>query len=707
MRHVDHGISPAALSPSRTGDAQREIEDFLQRPEAERSTRRAPFDEKLLRGGDVVMELFRVFHGKCAYCETPDASGLDFHHHRPLENATTRNKTSPSHYAWLAYEWENLLLACGACQRRKQTFFPVRGNRAPVLSSLDLIRANETPDLIDPGFDRPERHLDFTLDGICHPRSQRGAATIALLELNRPDLLDSRRKAFDTLSDQVRSETSTDAFCRMMETAATGALAILRHRYAKAVARLRGLPDFAFDATRGMLAGLHKDADIATLRTAYAELETPAPARGERFRSHTPWQGWSPPIRRIEIENFKAIEHLVFELPPNRPDSKDVACLMLLGENATAKSTVLEAVTLALAGGDAANHLGLKPKDYLRRTRLDMEAGEMVPARVRIEFYEGPPAELIVPPSGEAFEGTKQASANVLAYGSRRFFLKGRRKRQRSGGIRTLFDPMWVIPHPDLWLRTLNPDQFRQVAQALRDILGLGDNDEIRRDDDHGVVILSGGREISVERHSDGYRSLFATAVDMVRGMLGQATVLTEARGVVMIDEIETHLHPRWKMRVMTALRKALPQVQFLVTTHDPLCLRGMSNGEVKVMIRSCGDHIEQRGDLPDVRTLRAEQLLTSDYFGLVSTADPELEMELAQRADQLQSGQATYGVAGKLTGAITLGDTPQEQLAAQAMDAFLKTRSEGDSAELKAAREDAVKALKAMLEPGVPELGE
>jgi uncharacterized protein (TIGR02646 family) len=685
--------------------------DFLNRSSEELTTRRAPLNERVYRNDEVRKSLNALFFSKCAYCEDSAGGELDVEHHRPPANAASQRKTFPHHYAWLAYEWENLLLVCHKCQGRKRTLFPLRGGRVGLLAPLDQVRVQESPDLIDPGYDRPERHLDFTLDGQCHPRTKRGAATIAILELNRSDLTASRSTVFGDFASRVRSAKTAEAVGDIMlelgkpEDPFAGALQVLRNHYATVLAEKRDNYTFSFDDTRSLLTSLHQGAALADVRSAFDALEV-AREFGQAApisltTTHTlGWQGWTPPIRQVTIENFKAIEFLNFELPARRPDSSSASCLTLLGENATGKSTILEAVTLALVGADAANHLGLRPKDFIRR----VDTAHLKPASVRIEFYEGPPAELIVPVSGDAFEGTRQQSANVLAYGSRRFFLRGRRRRARSGGIRGLFDAMWILPHPDLWLRTLSDDAFKQVARALREVLTLSDDEELRRDKEDGVVIQTGTYEVSIERHSDGYRSLFATAVDIMHGMMGAAADISEARGVVMIDEIETHLHPRWKLRVMSALRKALPQVQFLVTTHDPLCLRGMSNGEVQVMIRDDDQHIERLEDLPDVRGLRAEQLLTSDFFGLSSTADPEVEMALAQKTDEAQRTTTLSTVASSIASLAPtslLGDTPQEQIAVEAMDAFLQSRDGGSSLERQSARRSAVEALKAVLATG------
>lgn len=108
---------------------------------------------------------------------------------------------------------------------------------------------------------------------------------------------------------------------------------------------------------------------------------------------------------------------------------------------------------------------------------------------------------------------------------------------------------------------------------------------------------------------------------------------LAFSRAVVLIDEIEAHLHPRWKMRIVTALREALPNVTFIMTTHDPLCLRGLRAGEVMVFRRiesrapdSLPVVVEQLEDLPDVGSLThrmvAEYLAGRALAAAVSSRD-------------------------------------------------------------------------------------
>jgi hypothetical protein len=164
--------------------------------------------------------------------------------------------------------------------------------------------------------------------------------------------------------------------------------------------------------------------------------------------------------------------------------------------------------------------------------------------------------------------------------------------------------------------------------------LALKRDDLIYRTPGGKVLTRVQGRVSPIEQLSDGYRSLFAMIIDMMQGLLQVRRDLEYARGVVLIDEIESHLHPRWKMRIVRALREALPGVQFILTTHDPLCLRGMEKDEVVVVYRDKAGELHCQAELPDVSKLRVDQLLTSDLFGLDSTTDPSLDQALYELAE-------------------------------------------------------------------------
>jgi hypothetical protein len=166
-------------------------------------------------------------------------------------------------------------------------------------------------------------------------------------------------------------------------------------------------------------------------------------------------------------------------------------------------------------------------------------------------------------------------------------------------------------------------------------------------------------------------------------------------RALVLIDEVEAHLHPRLKMQVMTGLRRALPGVTFIATTHDPLCLRGMMTGEVAVLRRirreDGEEHVlpdcaELLDDLPEIEYLGVEQLLTSDFFGLFSTEHPDAQRTLdsyAEGASAAISDDQTNTVAQELAELLPLGHTATEQIISNALLEYLKRRRKASVQEL------------------------
>jgi predicted ATP-binding protein involved in virulence len=142
----------------------------------------------------------------------------------------------------------------------------------------------------------------------------------------------------------------------------------------------------------------------------------------------------------------------------------------------------------------------------------------------------------------------------------------------------------------------------------------------------------------------------------------------------------------------MSALRNAMPNVQFIATTHDPLCLRGMRGGEVQVLVRDEDHHIRVLKGLPDVRGLRAEQLLTSDYFGLSSTADPEIEDTLkaiAHSSNDMLTSEIEIREA--LRPIEWIGETRSRQVVNEALRRFIEESSSPSAVDRGVVREQAV----------------
>ncbi|MNG04327.1 hypothetical protein D3C84_874510 [compost metagenome] len=176
----------------------------------------------------------------------------------------------------------------------------------------------------------------------------------------------------------------------------------------------------------------------------------------------------------------------------------------------------------------------------------------------------------------------------------------------------------------------------------------------------------------------------------------------------MLVDEIENHLHPRWKMRVMSALRESFPRVQFIASTHDPLCLRGMFEGEVQVLYRDRDGHLQRVEQLPNVASLRIEQILTSDYFGLATTEDPLRQRALQKLAEYAAREDSELSQIDRKHrddllenyGSLPMiGDTLDRQIIAQALTRHIRDTDLSTPIEHANAREASVRAIIEVLE--------
>lgn len=727
MRFIDRASEPkpSILSGPEMLKAKAMIGEHYKLPWHVREGRRVPTEAKIWLDDSVRRSLHSMCHGKCAYCEAPLPTGsAEVHHYRPLANAQnpTRKQQSPDHYGWFAYEWRNLLYVCASCSRAKANLFPVNGLRAPVLYSWDDAQRIERCELLDPCSVQPWQHLTFSWDGRVSGKTSAGRTTISILNLNRLELVEERHhlfceclqtiQAFQRLTPDNRS-VGHSRLHDILSTEApfSGGANILLYDTVRDVAKTAGIPmpnrarlgssievllrSFGETEWQRLDQFVRERNEAAISSQLYLEVPEEDMRASSYLTSLQRRRTSSAQIRHVHIKDFKGISDLLLTFPESRSNDPGAPCAMLLGENSTGKSSVLQAIALGLMGETLRKKLRLKPEDYLPREVENWQYLGTRKAQITVEFDSSPPVKLEIDPAKAEFACDSDSEMILLAYGARRYFGQPLKRLNPVSGVRSLFDPLATLNHPERWLERLDRSEFAAVSRATREILALRPEDNIERDDDGRVFVKAHGRDTPLDHLSEGYRTLFTMAIDVMREMISHWGNLEEARGVVLIDEIETHLHPRWKMQVVSALRKAMPNVQFIATTHDPLCLRGMRNGEVHVLIRNGRNEVEELLDLPDVRGLRSEQLLTSDYFGLASTSDPDIEAGLEELAILIGSGKSDPSSLARARERILpltlIGDTQQEQIINEAMKRFLQEHRNASAVERSAIRERAV----------------
>ena len=137
---------------------------------------------------------------------------------------------------------------------------------------------------------------------------------------------------------------------------------------------------------------------------------------------------------------------------------------------------------------------------------------------------------------------------------------------------------------------------------------------------------------------SDGYRAFVGWVSDLLYHICygcPSGKKLVESSGIVMVDEIDLHLHPRWQMNVVETVANTLPRMQFIFTSHSPLVAGSLEWMNILTLkVDSSKNETEVKRLEQSVHGLDADQVLITDFFGLKTTraADKVSELEVLQR---------------------------------------------------------------------------
>jgi predicted ATP-binding protein involved in virulence len=109
------------------------------------------------------------------------------------------------------------------------------------------------------------------------------------------------------------------------------------------------------------------------------------------------------------------------------------------------------------------------------------------------------------------------------------------------------------------------------------------------RRNDYRLIMEKGKAKIEINQLSSGEKSLFVLVSDLARRLSlanpQSENPLKDGQGIVLIDEIDLHLHPRWQRKVLTCLQEIFPKIQWVVTTHSPLVISGYDISPQQVLI--------------------------------------------------------------------------------------------------------------------------
>lgn len=317
-------------------------------------------------------------------------------------------------------------------------------------------------------------------------------------------------------------------------------------------------------------------------------------------------------LNSIQLKNFRGFEHCAFDLHPQMT--------VLVGPNASGKTAICEGITVAIEA--VPWHAGLQVagirSPYLRRYRRNSEGLVFLevaqPTSVEATGHVlgidctwtrsrnglarrtnrgGLGAISAALTAGLASSGATNSWPVVAAFDT--FRLQGDRGRVKAAknvgsrlrAYEDCFAPLDSFDRQLSWLRhqTYAAVQsggptihLETVLRVLVECLPQASNVYFSIQEEQLVVQFADGGSADFDSLSAGYRAIVSVVADIawrcvvLNAHLG-ARAPTESKGVVVIDEIDLHLHPIWQRRVLADLMRTFPKIQFVVTTHSPQVL--------------------------------------------------------------------------------------------------------------------------------------
>lgn len=342
-------------------------------------------------------------------------------------------------------------------------------------------------------------------------------------------------------------------------------------------------------------------------------------------------------IQKAEIKNIKSIAD--FEIEFKNPAGWHV----LIGDNGAGKSTIIRSMALALVGHESGG-LRANWKDWVSsksnagEIEVEFITDEMfdelnktktpVPHTAYSHITlnkEGSITSNVITPNSQlvklSIDFAKSGFFSV-AYGPYRRFEGGNVEWQkvfenpsytRLAAHLSVFGEDVALTEATNWLVGLFntstdpnfPEEQAKSNKQLENIKKLinweensesflPNNTKLESVNSKGVFFKDGNdTTISVNQMSDGYRSILSMTFELIRQLvrvydsklvfknIEKGEMFIDLPGVVLVDEIDAHLHPTWQTRIGNWFLKYFPKLQFIVTTHSPLVCRAAENGSI------------------------------------------------------------------------------------------------------------------------------
>ncbi|MCC6124036.1 MAG: AAA family ATPase [Pirellulales bacterium] len=403
-------------------------------------------------------------------------------------------------------------------------------------------------------------------------------------------------------------------------------------------------------------------------------------------------------IRRVDLKNIRSFDRLSFNF--ERPNGDLSGWTVITGDNSSGKTTFLKAIALALVGPDTSRSLQPSWKGWIREKNdkasiaVEIVAGDQdrflrgrryqKPFWSELRFKSSAGAEVTLEAGRELKRGKGLGPKHgpwgnpegwfSAGYGPFRRLYGASSTAQRvmsSPGRVARFVTMFLedatLGECELWLKELHfkkLEHHERESSILQQVFDLLDNDFLRnglrveRVDSEGLWLRDSNNIIlPLSEMSEGYRAALALLVDILRHMTDvygyhelvkkqDGKIYVPHPGVVLIDEMDSHLHPEWQRSIGFWLKERFPQIQFIVTTHSPMiCQAADENGLFH--LPSPGSNVPPfqlpSEDYKKIINSKPDAILVSPAFGMAYTRSPRAVSSMRKMAQLRAKGHAGH----------------------------------------------------------------
>lgn len=344
-------------------------------------------------------------------------------------------------------------------------------------------------------------------------------------------------------------------------------------------------------------------------------------------------------FEKVVVQNFRGIENLTLNLKPG--------INILIGDNGMGKTTALEAMSIALGsfltGIPKITSIGIQQGDFRESTKVIAGASKQ-------KRYYAPNIEFVLNIDGESYSGnrtrtdrngsgkTKTSAKKIAAYaqnitekstsnlpvlmymGISRVVASKRAdfgKSQKNmlddrrcgyiGCLDSIIDKNSILE----WVQKMAYEEVLQkqempefvffnsvVSRIMQSMNELNQQPQIRYSATHGTIAyIEDDKDYPVYNMSAGYQSLLWMIMDItfrIALLNPEIKNSTEAEGIILIDEIDMHLHPKWQWKILDTLQDNFPKIQFVVATHSPIIISS-NKGANLIQLIDCNEAIARK----------------------------------------------------------------------------------------------------------------